>query len=196
VTSCRNTSNSAFLSPSPSAAPAALAFPTPGTRTDTAVVAPSTDHSGRNVPHRTRSSEAMTALSAPTRSGSGERAIASQITELYSLLPVGLGAGRGHTSARPSVTGGPSGAAATASGAHGGQGLDTRPHRPRGTTWQVSLEQVRPTPGAVTLLKVGRRPLRPSPDPLPPLSPDLHQQVARPAADGAHYGWKTTVRRP
>jgi hypothetical protein len=64
------------------------------------------------------------------------------------------------------------------------------------TTWQVSLERVRPTPGAVTLLKVGRRRRRPSPDPLPPLPPDLHQQVARPAADGGHYGWKTTVRRP
>jgi hypothetical protein len=36
------------------------------------------------------------------------------------------------------------------------------------TTWQISLEWVQPTPGAVTLLRVGRRHRRPSLDPLPP----------------------------
>jgi hypothetical protein len=40
---------------------------------------------------------------------------------------------------------------------------DTRGHYLAGL-----LEPVRPTPGAVTVLKLGRRPRPPSPDPLPP----------------------------
>jgi hypothetical protein len=135
-------------------------------------------------------------LSGPTRSSSGERATASQITELLGLLPFLLEqAGAYIRETRLSLVG-------HLERLQRNLALTVAKGRPRArtdtvaTTWQVSLERVRPTPGAVSTPEVGRRPRRPSPDPLPPLPPDLHQQVARPAADGGHYGWKTTVRRP
>ena len=61
-----------------------------------------------------------------------QRATASQITEAVGPITVGLETGRGLHPRDPSVTGEPSGAATTVSGAHGGQGLARRPHRHRG----------------------------------------------------------------
>jgi hypothetical protein len=96
----------------------------------------------------------------------------------------------------PSVTGGPSGAAATVSGAQGGQGPATCPHRHRGHHLADLPGMGAAHPGRGDTPEGGSPASPTKPGSASTLPPSLRQQVARPAGDGGHYGWKTTVRRP
>jgi hypothetical protein len=176
-------------------APAALAIPTPGTRADIAVVAPSTDDPGRNLPQRTRSSEARLTFWPYTlrQRRAGHR---QPDHRAVGPIAVGLGARQGHISARPvyhwwAIWSGCNGIPALAVARAG----DAPRTDTVVTTWQGSLERVRPIPDAVTPPEGGSPASPTSPDRLPPCR--LISTTGGSADSGRrHYGWKTTVRRP